>query len=236
VVAAVLLVLLAGTAVAQESARTITVTGEGEQRIAADQAVLSVGIMVRGETLAEAKTSHDERARAVLVLLESQRIESPDVQTGRLSIQPLYRRVQGRQVEDGYQVAQWLTVKVRDLGRWEELLTALLEAGITNLSNAAFQSSRVDELRIEARRLALLDARRKAAEMAGVLGETLGPVLRIDERGGSGGDVPAYLRAGVAAEAMSQSGPIAAPGEIVVRASVQVTFRLRDSGAPVVRR
>jgi uncharacterized protein YggE len=135
-------------------------------------------------------------------------------------------------MEDGYQVSQWLTVKVRELDRWEDLLTAMLEGGITNLSNAAFQTSRIDELQVEARRLALLDARSKAAEMAGVLGEALGPVLRIDERGGSGGEAPSFMARGVAAEAMSQSGPIAAPGEIVIRARVQVTFRLRDPGTP----
>lgn len=236
-VATILLILTAGTTLAQESERTITVTGEGERRVAADQAVLSVGIIVPAETLLEAKSSHDNRARSVLALLESQGIEPPDVQTGRLNIQPLYRRGnQGRQVQDGYQVAQWLTVKVRELEQWEELLTALLEGGITNLSNAAFQSSRVNELRADARRLALLDARSKATAMAGVLGEVLGQVVRIDERGGSGGEVPAYLRAGMAAEAMTQAGPIAAPGEIVVRASVQVTFRLRDPGAAGIRR
>lgn len=231
-VAAIILLLAAGSpSSAQEAIRTITVAGEGEQRTDPDHAVLSLGIVVRGSTLDEAKAAHDRRALQVLPLLRSEGVEERDIKTGRISIQPIYRRgSQGEQVGDGYQVSQWLTVTVRELERWEGLLDGLLEAGITNLSNATFHASDVEKLRSTARRRALQDAQRKAAEMASVLGERVGRPVRIEEQGTSGGTLP-YLRGGgLAAEAAMQSGPVTSPGEIVIRARVQVTFELRGPG------
>jgi uncharacterized protein YggE len=195
--------------------RTITVRGEGEVRVEPDQVVFSAGIVAVASDLRQARSDHDRRAAALLAALEGAGVERRDVQTGRLNIRPRYRRSPGgEQVPDGYEMSQLFTVRLRNLEDLEPIIGALVESGIDQFSGPNFESSRQKELEAEARRL----------------GQRIGEPLQISEAG----TAPPPMLAGRSMEMVAASaGPVTAPGEIVARATVQVTFRLREgAGGP----
>ena len=84
--------------------------------------------------------------------------------------------------------------------------------------------------RLEACRLAVADARRRAEAYVEALGVALGPVVALAEAGTSHG-TDGWLRLGPGEfdqpMMMKASGPSIEPGDIDVTASVDVVFRLQ---------
>ncbi len=238
-IAAAALVLAVGTVGAQGTAgqpRVITVTGEAEVLVAPDEVVLSFGVTTRDSKLATAKSQNDAVMQRVLKLLPAYGVADKRVQTGYLSVSPTTEYANGKYVATGYRVTRAVTATLSDLTKFDALLTALLEAGVNDVDDIAFRTTELRKHRDEARRLAVTAAREKAEAMAGVLKQSVGVPLSIQEGDDSwrawnswGGGVR-----GMTQNVMSEAGQegsggsgTLAPGQISVTARVTITFELR---------
>lgn len=230
--AAMLCTLAVAGRVGAQERRIITVTGEAEVRVVPDEAVFTFGIETSNKDIDEAQRENDRRVKDVLALADKLGIERKYVQTNYLSIEPRYedRGEHGserRREFVGYYARRDISITLKNLSLFEELLSRSLKLGVNYVGGAQFRTSELRKHRDQARLMAIRAAKEKAVALAGELGAKIGRPVSISEDGGYG------MRGGRAMmqNAMDEApdggdGSTLAPGQMAVNARVTVTFEL----------
>jgi uncharacterized protein len=217
--------VLAGTAVAEESGRRhIEVTGEGEVAVAPDQVRLSFGIETFGKTASEAQRENARRTQLLLDALKKH-ADSKDVQSDSVQVHPRYDYEGGKRRLIDYSARKNFSVLLRKIASYGPVMEEVLRAGVEEVSGVRFQTSQREALEDEARKRAAADAARKARVLAEALGEKAGRPVSVSEDGFA---VPIPVQP-MALGASRDQGAVAdqlAPGEIVIRGTVRVRFEL----------
>ena len=202
--------------------REVSVSGDWEVKIAPDEVVVTLGIDTFDRAPAAARRLNQERVKKVMATVATFKVDPTRVQTEQITIEPRFRKSDSLEL-DGYTARKQIVICVTDLARFDDLLTALLEAGITDVRGIVFRSTKLETARDEARIGAVKNARAKANAMASELGQKLGRPRSVIENLRSSSEGLAYGR--------SQGGAVGetfAPGQISVSASVAVKFELAD--------
>jgi hypothetical protein len=198
--------------------RTVTVTGQGEARVAPDSAVVRVSAVHRAPGVAEALAGADSAAAAIAST--ARQFTTPE-RVGSTSLQ-IWTDHDPDNRPSGFQARHSLVVRCPDIVAAGGLLTALADAVGDRLEvegvslEVADQSAAV----VAAREAAYADAVERATHLATLAGTELGDVQDLVEGSGSGGGPLRAARA-LSADASFQ------PGETAIGSSVTVTFRLR---------
>jgi uncharacterized protein YggE len=224
-----------------DTERRITVRGSAEVRVVPDEVVLTVGVESFYLELEDSKAENDRLTTSVIEAAKGNGIASEHIRTDYLSIEPRFDdRYDKNQELLGYVVRRTVALTLRDVSRFEDLLSEVLEAGANYVHGVDFRTTELRKHRDEARARAIEAAREKAQDLAGQLGQSIGKPLSIDE--GYGGWFSSYGSwwgsrwAGGAAQNVIQSMPSSAaetegptaPGQISVSATINVTFELVD--------
>jgi hypothetical protein len=122
-------------------------------------------------------------------------------------------------------VSQAWTGKEKQAGPGAKVLNAVVDAGVTQMSGGQFSSSKEKELRAEARKRAIQNAKEKATAMAAELNQKIGLPLQIEEAGGQGPVMPMQALAW-RAKSVSAEDSIS-PGEMTIQSNVMVRFELQ---------
>lgn len=209
---------------------TITVTGEGKVSAAPDIAEMSFGVTTGVKsTSKEASTSIATDMNKVLAAVKAMGIDDKDIRTESFYLNPTYDWTDGRQRLRGYEATQSLRVKVRDLEKVGDVLTAATDAGANQAGGVSFTIEEPDAKQTEARTEAIADAKKKAEALAAQLGEGLGDVQSFNENGGGYYPRPMVM----AKEAYGVSADQAAPGmampagEEDITVTVSITYELK---------
>jgi uncharacterized protein YggE len=217
----------------------ITVTGDAEVRVVPDEVILTLGVETWNKDLQVAKGQNDAIVAKVLALAGEYGIEPKHVQTDFVSIEPRYRNGYYEESDFiGYFVRKSVVITLRDLNKFEDLLTESLEAGANYVQGIQFRTTELRAHRDEARALAIQAAREKAGAMASELDQTVGEPRQITELqsgwwsdynswwgGRWGGGMAQNVIQEAGAGGFSGEGSLA-PGQIKVNAQVQVTFEI----------
>jgi uncharacterized protein len=175
------------------------------------------------DALAETRAAAD-RARQVL---GTRQVKSRDVRASRVSLfqwhegQGDSRRAVGYRAQIGFQVF------VRDLNSVEPLLLELVHAGAKEIESVSYKTSRLVEIRADARAGAMAAARAKAEVYAKAGGQRVGKVLHIEDINPD--DIG--RRSHLPDLDLSEDEPDSATevaGSIVVAAAVMACFALVD--------
>ena len=229
--------LVAPVAHTQEDGR-ITVTGDADVRVVPDEVVLTLGVETDDMNLSAAKAENDARMSRVIRVAADAGLPDNLIRTDYLGIEPRYRFDGGQRIFLGYWVQKSVALTLRDVDAFEDLLSAVLEAGANYVHGIQFRTTELRSHRDRARSLALEAARKKAEMMARQLGHGVGGTVLIREdrsswwssyggwwRGGRG----AYMSQNVVQNAPAGGGVAegaTAPGQLSVTAHVTVTFEL----------
>lgn len=206
---------------------TIIVTGEGKVSAAPDIAALSFGMQTGPQPTAKiAIAKLTDAMTAVLAAVKKQGIADKDIQTQALSLNPMYDWSDGRQTLRGYEAMQSLTVKVRDLDKVGDVLTAATSAGANQAGGVSFTIDDPERVRSEAREKAITQAKEKAQMLARELGMSLGKVKGFSEGGGGMPPVPMMMVRAMDGGAMGKSLPVPA-GEQEINVEVTITYELK---------
>jgi len=215
----------------------VTVSGQAEVRVPPDEVVFTLGVETIDKDILAARTRTDDRAKEVLAVAKRNGVKTEDVQTSYISIQPKYntddleyeqRRAVKREFL-GYQVSKTIAVILRDISRFDSLLSDVLKAGVTRLSNVEFRDSQIRKHRDQARAMAMKAAQEKASLLAREIGQSIGPAYSITEATpayDSNSNISQNRIAGLASPSERESESAIAPGSISVTAQVTVRFRL----------
>ena len=186
-----------------------------------------------------AKEINQEIVKKAFAVLKAGGVAENQIQTDYLAIEPRFKNDYARENFLGYAVNNRVAVTVTDPQTIEELLTRILQAGITSIHGIEFQTSEFKAHRERARELALLAAKEKAEKMTAALGQTLGRPLTIQEVRNdwwfgwrsssrySGMSQNVMQNAPSSPESEAELGAIAL-GKISIRANVSVTFEFTD--------
>jgi uncharacterized protein YggE len=207
--------------------RLISVTGTAEVNVAPDEAILSLGVESRDKDLSVAKAQHDSRVKKLLAEVRKAGVEEKNIQTSTLQMRPEYSEEKIPKFL-AYEVSQTIQVTLKDLSKYENLITKLLEAGVNRVDSVEFLVAEPRKYKDDARAKAIRADREKATAMAAELGQTIGKPWDISEDSFNGVFAQAnsfqnnysYDRSRAAEEST------VAPGQVSIRASVRVSFQL----------
>lgn len=179
--------------------RTLTVTGQGAAEATADVALVRFAIETRGATVDEAMQKHAAEVERMQRLLRRAGVPDSNVLLDRLS---LADDSDDLEVEmgasafsddsDAIRVARTVSVRVADLDAVPALMASIAGETDDPLAlrrmdvTAGFEVRDVRPLRDRALRLAMQDARSRAAMLAGEAGLRLGRTLSVTEAGVTG--------------------------------------------------
>ncbi|MGY6710653.1 MAG: SIMPL domain-containing protein [Rhizobiaceae bacterium] len=169
-----------------DSTPTIDVTGQGETAVAPDMAILSLSVMREAETAREALDQANAAMREIVEAMREEGVESRDLQTAGLSINPRYvypdrGGEEGPRIV-GYQVSNTLTVRVRDIERVGEVLDLSVSLGVNQGGSIVLTNDDPAAALEDARTAAVENARSKAETLAEAAGVRLGKVMSISEQ------------------------------------------------------
>jgi uncharacterized protein len=207
---------------ADDTARIVSVGGEGEIVAQPDLAFVTLGAEV-------AKT-----VDAVLALTRALKIDPKLVNATRLQVQPDYswNERDRKSVLIGYVVSRQVEVELRDLELLGPLMERAVDAGVNQVGDARLDSSRRKELEREALVLAVKEARLNAETLAGAAGARLGAVRSLASSS-SPPVLPMYRAEMMKADAMAAPAPPAQtyqPGEMRFRSQVSAQYDLIPGG------
>ena len=151
-----------------------------------------------------------------------------EVGASRVSISQSFRYTNGEQKFIGYTARIAFHVLLRQLDKMEDVLSGIVDAGVNEIGEVDFQTTRLKEVRDEARRRAIAAAREKAENYCNAAQVKLGKVLHIEDvnpdmlRGREG-----HVRYEIQPD---DSGEIQVfdPGSITVGAAVRMAFKLEE--------
>lgn len=208
--------------------RTITVSGSGEITVEPDAAYVNLGVLTKGKTADEAQQENAKIYEQLnKVLFDQFKIENKDVKTVSFYVQPEYRYQEGKEpIITGYTATHTIRITYRDLDRIGELLDAATKAGVNQVNNVQFITEKSEEYELEAMKLAMENARRKAEVLAAAEGQKVKGVYQIVQQGAGNVVYSSRGMAGVAYEMAADMAVKTAvnPGEIIISTSVTVVY------------
>ena len=215
-------------AVAENEAapRTLSVTGEGEARAAPDLAIVTIGVQTDGATAAEALSQNTAAMNATIAKLKSLDVESRDIQTAGLSVNPRYNYERDRNEPEviGFRASNSVRVRLRDLDKAGAVIDEAVSSGANSLGGISFTFAEPKPLYDAARRDAVADAKARAELLADAAGVRLGPILKIQD-GYVATPRPRPMMANMRMEAADSSVPLEA-GESTISAQVTLIYAI----------
>jgi hypothetical protein len=203
----------------------VMVTGEGIVKVVPDQVLIKSRIEHEGDNAQEVKKKNDEVVDQVIKYLKSQGIPEKNIQTDYLNLNKNYNY---NDKTYSYVANQAISIKLEDLKNYEKIISGLMGAGLNRIDGIQFVSSEIEKHRTEARKRAVLDAKKKAMEYVSPLNQSIGKAFSISEI--ETGNFPPMYRGNEMMKASSDASQqeTIAPGEMEVSSKVTVGFQLNQ--------
>ena len=159
----ILILLIVSISQAQEvkPIPQISVSGEGKVKVVPDQAFISVTVETKGNNATSVKKQNDETIEKVIQFIKKIKLPKEDVQTKRISLNPQYDY---EKKKHNYNATQTLEILLKDLAQYDVLMEGLVDAGINRINTVEFKTSQLTQYQSEARKLAMKEAKQKAAQ------------------------------------------------------------------------
>lgn len=221
---------------------TITFSGHGEVTAVPDIANVSFSIRKEAKTVKIAQAEVTKVEKSVLEMLKANNVDDKDIKATSASFNPKYDYVYEKQVSvcnqygcppnpgknviTGYEAYENITLKIRNADDTGKIIEALGALGVSELNGPNFAVDKEDELKIEARKKAIVDAKEKAKSLAKDLGVRLGDITSFSESNNY--PVPMYAKGMMNDMAVSSTAPAVIPkGENTISSDVSITYELK---------
>lgn len=211
---------------------SITVSGTGEVYAKPDLAITYFSVVTEDKTVAKALSTNTENMNAVIQSMKNLGVEDKDLKTTNFSIYPKYEWVEatyyypnGQRNLVGYEVTQSLEVKIRDLDKIANLLQAGADAGSNQVGSLQFTIENSDDLKAQAREIAITEAKDKAKLLASQLDVRLVEITSFYESGSN----PIFYTSAKADSSMESGGsaPQIETGENKIEINVSITYKIK---------
>jgi uncharacterized protein YggE len=214
----------------------ISVSGDAEVKTIPNEVIISMSVETHDMAIDKARTDNDTKVTAILAMARKYGVEEKLIQTDYLHAEPRYdeRTYPNGEPRErkflGYYMTKSIAITLRDISKFERLITEALKLGTNYINSTVFQTTEIRKYRDKARLDAIQAAKEKATALAGELGQKIGKPISITE---------VSVRPSVARGLANFSSNLGrdddngtydngsvAPGEITISAQVSVTFEL----------
>lgn len=217
---------------------TITVSGKGEVVVKPDISTVSFSVIESDTDVSRAQQKVNDIMDKVMTYLKNDSvIEEKDIKTTSYGIVPqyIYPKVsssyyyypESEKVLTGYEVSQYVELKIRDISKSGSIVANLGKLGVKNMSGISFSIDKEDEFIKEARDKAIKQARDEAKKLAKSLGVRLGDIVGYSE----GGYYPMYAKAmetsGYGRGGADVSDAVLPTGENTITSNISITYEIR---------
>lgn len=167
----------------------ITAVGHAETHIAPDRATIAIMVETRAPTAAAAATANARATTSTLAALHGIGLTDADLSTTGFSVGMDYMRppVNGVQPPVTFVARNGVRVNLTTLAKLGRVIDTALAAGATQVGQAQFTSSHMEEARVAALTQAVEHARADATTIAHAAGGTLGALIEVTTPGSSFG-------------------------------------------------
>ena len=211
----------------QEQNKTIpqiAISGEGKVKVTPDIAIITLGVQNSGKEAKEVKIQNDVVIDKVLKYIKKFNIPASDYQTTQVSWNKNYDYEKKKYT---YEANQTITITLKDLSKYDLLMMDVMETGINKIDGVEFKSSKIEQFETEARKKALLNAKKKAEDYLSVLpGQKLGKAILISDNSSTYYPRPVLYAKGAVMSETADVRETLAVGEIEVISNVNVSFVL----------
>lgn len=167
--------------------RTVAVEGTGRVQAVPDMVEVDLGVVTRDKSAEVALQANTAAANRVREVLREAGLDPQMIQTRDFAITPVYSEVpadrRGARSIEAYEVRNKVTLRTRKMDALGSLLTRLVAAGSNTVHGIRFGFSEPEKLLARAQEKAVLDARAKAKRYLNSIGEDIGKIREISERG-----------------------------------------------------
>jgi len=221
----------------------ISITGEGEVFAVPDIATVSFGAVAEAKTMSGAQKALNEQIDKAMRFLKDSGIADKDIKTQNYNSYPKYEQKysgapvacsqyycptgNSKSVIIGYEATQSVSVKIRNTDDTGKIIDGLGKTGLSNISGPDFSIDDEDALKMEARKKAIDDAKKKARALARDLGVRLGDITSFNENT----DGQMYYASNMLMDAKS-SAPVSPEanlpkGENKITSSVTISWEIK---------
>lgn len=204
---------------------TISVSGEGKVVAKPDIGQVSLSVISDASAVVAAQKDNTDKMNRVIQAMKDLGIKEEDLKTTSYNISPRYQySPNGRSDIIGYEVAQNMDVKIRDLTKVSDILGKAATAGANQVGSLIFTFDNPETLQSQARQKAIDNAKQKAKDLAGSLGVALGKVVSFNESSASQ-PIPMY-----ASDALGRGGggatPVIQTGQNEIDINVNISYEI----------
>ncbi|MGK7947091.1 MAG: SIMPL domain-containing protein [Microcystaceae cyanobacterium] len=209
---------------AQEAVlRTLTVTGQGVERIPTTLTQVRLGVEIQGENVTEVQEEVARLTTAVVNFLRTRQVER--LETTGIRLQPNYKYNNNQRQLVGYIATNTVSFRMttEQVG---SLLDEAVKAGATRIDGVSFTATEaaISDAQKEALRQATKDAQAQAQAVLDTLNFTAEEIISIKINGASLPQ-PRMIQAEQASRSAAQNSTPVIGGEQTVRASVTLEIQ-----------
>jgi uncharacterized protein YggE len=160
----------------------VSVSGRGSVIYQPDEANITMGVQIDKVAKADqALTQLNEKINSVIKAIEQVGVPKENIKTQNYSLTPQYDWIENVQTSGGFTATQLLVVKVMNLSENNDLVSQVIDvaskAGVNQIQGVSFDTSKLEDLKQQARLKAIANAKSQANSIAGSLEVRLGKVI-----------------------------------------------------------
>lgn len=204
------------------AATQLDVTGEGMVSVAPDEATITAQVSLVDRDAGRAQGRASKEIDAMLSAIKSFPLKPDSLNASELTLLPEYRwdRATDQQQFIGFRVTRTISFTITKIDRLGAALSALSNAGATQISSPVMGSSKAEDARDKALVKAVDDARKKLTILARAANMSLSSITQISEIAPySPGPQPTLMRTEMALDSASASNFV--PGNLTFVAEVK---------------
>jgi len=227
------------------ASNTIAFNGKGEVSAVPDLATITFTIRENAKEVKDAQAKVTTKESAVLSFLDESGIVKKDIKTENYNSSPKYEWRQsvcspslddpynpnyvcpsGKNILTGYEVSEYVSVKIHDLIKTGEIVKGIGAVGVDQINGPDFSIEKEEELKAQVRKLAIDEAKAKAEMLAQDLGVRLVRIVNFSE--GENYPTPYYAKDMAFSSAGNASPTPELPtGENKITSNVTITYEIR---------
>ncbi|MFI5322067.1 MAG: SIMPL domain-containing protein [Thermodesulfobacteriota bacterium] len=207
--------------------RTLSVTGNGKADASPDIAYLTLSVETLAKAASQAVRDNSETTNKVIEVIKAKLGKNDKVSTAGYNLAPVYEyNNQTNKTEfKGYRASNRVIVEMHNLNEIGKIIDSAAQAGLNNIENLSFDTTKRNEYRRDALKAAVNDAKATAETLSKAAGVSLTKILQLSPTFDY--PVPVYRNYALAKEAAAPAPPTPIePGDISIGASVNIVFEI----------
>jgi hypothetical protein len=230
--AAVVIVAILRDRIVNKQFWQVSVAGRGTVNYQPDEANITMGVQIDKVAKADqALVQLNDKINSVIKAIEQAGVSKENIKTQNYSLTPQYDFINNIQTPGGFTASQLLVVKVINLSENNDLVSKVIDvaskAGVNQIQGVSFDTSKLEDLKQEARLKAIVDAKGKANSLAGSLGVRLGKVIGWWENPVSVPGVPYYGEMGAGYGGGGGGAPVVPGGSQEIIMEVSINYEVK---------